>query len=86
MKSNAKSFHSTIHYNHRCNFSNPPAELEGKKKQILRSEAMENKAITSVIHLAEADSEKFDLFEVMDYRVTDECLPIFIINRTISNV
>ena len=76
MKSNAKSFHSTIHHNHRCNFSNLPVELEGKKEQVLRPEAMENKAITSVIHFAEANIEKFDLFEVMDYRVTDEYLPI----------
>ena len=80
MKSNAKSFHSTIHHNHRCNFNNPPAELEGKKKQLLRSEAMENKAMTSVISLAEADGEMFDLFEILDYRVTDECLSIFNVN------
>ena len=38
--------------------------------------------MASIIALAEADDEKCNLVYVMDYRITDECLPIFNVNGT----
>ena len=34
--------------------------------------------MASVIEMAEEHNEKFVLVDIMEYRVTDECLPIFI--------
>ena len=44
---------------------------------------MENRAMASVIEMAEKYNEKFVLADVMEYRVTDECLTIFNINGTL---
>ncbi|KAK6174843.1 hypothetical protein SNE40_013413 [Patella caerulea] len=38
--------------------------------------------MSTIVALAEAHDEKFHLVDVTDYRVTDECLPIFNINGT----
>ena len=47
---------------------------------------MENRAMASVIWLAESGKEKFTLAQVMEFRVTDECLSIFNINGTMKKV
>jgi len=43
---------------------------------------MENKAMSQVIALAENSKSPFDLVQVMENRVTDECLAIFNVNGT----
>ncbi|KAG1664228.1 hypothetical protein GQR58_019910 [Nymphon striatum] len=82
MLSDKSSFYSTVHRNSRRNFSNPPPVTGQTNMTITKTEAMENNAMSSIVALAEAHDEKFNLVDVMDYRVTDECLPIFNINGT----
>ncbi|KAG1659153.1 Zwei Ig domain protein zig-8 [Nymphon striatum] len=77
MLSDKSSFYSTVHRNSRRNFSNPPPVTGQTNMTITKTEAMENKAMSSIVALAEAHDEKFNLVDVMDYRVTDECLPIY---------
>ncbi|KAG1648975.1 hypothetical protein GQR58_029417 [Nymphon striatum] len=84
MLSDKISFYSTVHRNSRRNFSNPPPVTGQTNMTITKTEAMENKAMSSIVALAEAHDEKFNLVDVMDYRVTDECLPIFNINGTMK--
>ena len=48
-----------------------------------KMDAMENKAMAEVIVLAENSEEKFDLTEIMQYRITDKCLSIFNINGSL---
>ena len=43
---------------------------------------MENKDIAQVISLAQNCEDTFVLSDVMQYLVTDECLPIFNVNGT----
>ncbi len=38
--------------------------------------------MAAVISLAETDTETFNLVDVMDYRITDECLSIYNVNGT----
>ncbi|KAG0726089.1 hypothetical protein GWK47_037296 [Chionoecetes opilio] len=68
--------------NSRRNFSNPPPVIGDNIDKATKSEAMENKAMASIIALAEAHDDKFNLINVMEYRVTDECLPIYNVNGT----
>ncbi|KAG0718244.1 Aromatic-L-amino-acid decarboxylase [Chionoecetes opilio] len=75
-------FYSTVHRNSRRNFSNPPPVIGDNTDKVIKSEAMENKAMASIIALAEAHDHKFNLINVMEYRVTDECLPIYNVNGT----
>ena len=75
-------FYSAVHKNSRRNFSNPPPVPGTSDARVSKSEAMENKAMASIIALTEAHEEKFNLVDVMDFRVTDECLPIFNVNGT----
>lgn len=82
MLSTNVSFYSAVHKNSRRNFSNPPPVSGTSDARVNKSEAMENKAMASIIALAEAHEEKFNLVDVMDFRVTDECLPIFNVNGT----
>ena len=82
MLSTNVSFYSAVHKNSRRNFSNPPPVPGTSDARVSKSEAMENKAMASIIALAEAHEEKFNLVDVMDFRVTDECLPIFNVNGT----
>ena len=44
---------------------------------------MENKAMAEIIILAQGLEDGLVLSEVMKYRVTEECLPIFNINGTL---
>jgi len=82
MFSATKSFHASVKKNSRRSFSNPPPTNEQKDKRPAKSEEMENKAMASIIAMAEKHNKKFVLADVMEYRVTDECLPIFNINGT----
>ena len=78
MFSDNQSFHDTIHRNSRHNLNEP--------RKVTRTDAMENKAMTSIISLAETREDKFTLSQVMEYRVTDACLPICNINGTMKKV
>ena len=82
MLSDKVSFYSTVHIRSKHNFSNPPPMRGEQCDKVNKSEAIENRAMASIIALAEADDEKCNLVAVMDYRITDECLPIFNVNGT----
>ena len=58
-----QSFHDTIHRNSRHNLNEPI--------KVTRTDAIENKAMTSIISLAETGEDKFTLSQVMEYRVGD---------------
>ena len=51
-----------------------------------KTDAMENKAMAQIISLAQSCDNAFDLIDVMQYRVTEECLPIINVNGTIRKV
>ena len=63
-----------------------PIDKVNEPRKVTRTDAMENKAMTSIISLAETGEDKLTLSQVMEYRVTDECLPIFNINGTMKKV
>ena len=71
MFSDTVPFSATIHRNSRLNFSMQSANKESISSSS-KTDAMENKAMAEVIALAENSEEKFDLTEVMQYRITDE--------------
>ena len=80
-------FDAIMHRKSRRSFSNPPVAPDASSHTTMtKIDAMENKAMASVMWLAETGEEKFTLAEVMEYRVTDECLPIFNINGTMKKV
>ena len=72
--------------NSRCNFNKLPVSKGSMPNKAIKTDAMENKAMVSIISLAESGRDKFTLLQVMDFRVTDECLPIFNINGTMKKV
>ena len=43
----------------------------------MKSVAMENKTMASVLALASKVDAGFDLIDIMTYRLTDECLALF---------
>ena len=82
MFSNVKNFDDTIHRNSRHSFSKPPISKDASQTKVEKTDAMENKAMAQVISLAQKRGCTFELSDVMQYRVTDECLPIFNVNGT----
>ena len=80
MFSNEKSFDATLHRNFRNNFSKPPILKDASAQKVTKTDAMENKAMAEIITLAQGLEDGLVLSEVMEYRVTEECLPIFNIN------
>ena len=84
MFSDEKNFDDTMHRNSRCSFTKPPI-VKGTSR-VTKTDAMENKAMTEVISLAQKCEDTFRLSDVMQYRVTDECLPIFNVNGTLRKV
>jgi len=79
-------FDATIHRCSRYTFSKPPVTRDSVSGKVTKTDAMENRAMASLIWLAESGEEKFTLAQVMEFRVTDECLPIFNINGTMKKV
>ena len=51
-----------------------------------KTAAMENKPMAQVIALSLRSEEKIDRVQVMEHRVTEECLPIYNINGTMIKV
>ena len=80
---NEKPFDATIHRNSRCNFRKPSVTKDVSKKKATKADAMENKAMAKIIEFAQELKTGLNLSEVMAYRLTEECLPIFNINGTI---
>lgn len=78
-------FDATIHRCSRYTFSKPPVTRDSVPGKVTKTDAMENRAMASVIWLAEC-GEEFTLAQVMEFLVTDECLYIFIINSTMKKV
>lgn len=79
MFSDTVPFNAAIHRNSRLNFSKQ-SQAKDSTPSISKTSAMENKAMAEVIALAENSQEKF---AIMQYCVTDECLPIFNINGSL---
>lgn len=83
MFSNRVAFDARVHKNKRCNFAKPPnegaKELTEQQKRIAN---MEKTAIENVLNLMASETRKVDLHEVMNHRVTEECLSIFNQNGT----
>lgn len=82
MFSNEKKFDATIHRNSRHSFSKPPVAKDASKQKATKTDAMENKAMAEIITLAQNLEDGLVLSEVMEHRVTEECLPIFNVNGT----
>lgn len=82
MFSGDKQFDATIHRNSRHSFSKPPVIKDASKQKVTKTDAMENKAMAEIITLAQELDDGLVLSEVMEYRVTEECLPIFNVNGT----
>ena len=77
-------FDGVMHKNYRKNFSNPPRCKASSDTHQSKSIAMENKAMSEVIVLCSKND--VGLEEIMEYRVTDECLSIFNTNGTMVKV
>ena len=77
MFSNVKNFDDTIHRNLRHSFSKPPISKDASQMKVEKTDVMENKAMAQVISLAQKWGCTFELSDVMQYRVTNVCLPIF---------
>ena len=86
MFSTEKSFDATISRNARGNFNRPPAGETGPKTSVSRTAVMENKAIAEVISLVEKCDVKLNLIQIMEYRITEECLSLFNTNGTMVKV
>lgn len=71
--------HDKISLNKRANFAKAPNKKDGSVVA-RRADAMENKAMINLINIAQETAS--DLVQIMQYRVTDVCLPIFNINGT----
>ena len=62
----------------------PPVSIDESAQKVTKTDAMENKAMAEIITLAQRLGDGLVLLsEVMEYRVTEECLPIFNINGTL---
>ena len=86
MFSTEKSFNDTISRNARGNFNRPPAGEIGPKASVSRTAVMENKAMAEVISLVEKCDVKLNLVQIIEYRITEECLSLFNTNRTMVKV
>ena len=74
--SDEKKIYDRIALNKRKNFSKPPQENTVDKPR--KTDRMENRAMVKILSLAEGS--KVDLEDLMSYRLTEVCLPIFNIN------
>ena len=86
MFSQNRPFDAPIHRCSRYTFSKPHATKDSVTGKVKKTDAMENRAMASVIWLAESGKEKFTLAQVMEFRVTDECLSVFNINGIMKKV
>ena len=73
---NEKQIYDRINLNKRSNFSKPTVDKNTGK--VRKTDAMENRAMVKIISLAE--TAWVDLEELMRYRLTNICLPLFNIN------
>ena len=73
---NEKQIYDQINLNKRSNFSKPTVDKNTGK--VRKTDAMENRAMVKIISLAETAG--VDLEELMRYRLTNICLPLFNIN------
>ena len=86
MFSTEKSFDATISRNTRGNFNRPPAGEIGPKARVSRTAVMENRAMAEVISLVEKCDVKLNLVQIMECRITEECLSLFNTNGTMVKV
>ena len=73
---NKKQIYDQINLNKQRNFSKPTVVKNTGK--VCKTDAMENRAMVKIISLAETAT--VDLEELMRYRLTEICLPLFNIN------
>ena len=86
MFSARKSFYATVHRNKRNNFNNPPESKENDKGSSSKSIVMENKAMANIITLSLNNNQNVTLTELMQHRITDNCLSIFNVNGKMIKV
>ena len=86
MFSQNRPFDAPVHRCSKYTFSKPLATKDSVTGKVRKTDAMENRAMASIIWLAESGKEKFTLAQVMEFRMTDECLSIFNINGTMKKV
>ena len=67
-------FNATVHKNNRRNFLTPVATSK-TSEQSSKSALMENKAMSKLVSLCLEGG--FKLIDIMEYRITEECLPLF---------
>ena len=79
--SKAYKFDDIVHRNDRKTFINPGTSKKGITKQ-MKTAAMENKAMTSVVSMCCKD-KAIPLMDVMKHRITEECLSVFNCNGTL---
>ena len=79
-------FHATMHRNKRSSFSKPPSQSTAAQSMSVKSVAMENKAMASVLALASKMDADLDLIAIMKYRLSDECLALFNANGKMRKV
>ena len=73
---NEKQIYDRINLNKRSNFSK--STVDKNTGRVRKKDAMENSAMVKIISLAETAA--VDLEELMRYRLTEICLPLFNIN------
>ena len=73
---NEKQIYDRINLNKRSNFSKPTVDKDTGK--VRKTDVMENRAMVKIISLVETAA--VDLEEMMRYRLTEICLPLFNIN------
>ena len=73
---NEKQIYDRINLNKRSNFSKPT--VNKNTGNVRKTNAMENRAVVKSISLAETAA--VDLEELIRYRLTEICLPLFLIS------
>ena len=72
-----------MHRNSRGSFTNQPKLEKNSNLMQNKTVEMENKVTVEVVSIAE---KKVSLEEIMNHRITDECLSIFKTNGSIAKV
>lgn len=67
----------TISLNKRRNFSKPVKSETKSSDSKIRSALMETKAMNQVVTMLESSDDKISLEDILEHRVTEECLSIF---------
>ena len=78
------SFHATVERSGRLTFANDEIKTISNNKAVAAG-AMEKKGLSTIIEIVEMNSD-LDLCQIMENRITDECLSIFNADGTLRKV